>query len=127
MKSNTCSTLILCLAASGTIAQEFEISRYTIDSGGGMRSTGGAFELSGTIGQPDAGKASGGGFELTSGFWFPIPPGDCDEDGVANLMDLAYFSECLGGPGGGVLSGCECADLNNNGTVDLRDFAMISH
>jgi len=35
------------------LGQEFEISRSTVDGGGAMRSTGGEFELSGTIGQPD--------------------------------------------------------------------------
>ena len=47
----------------------FEITWYSIDGGGGMRSTGGDFELSGTIGQPDAGRMSGGDFTLTGGFW----------------------------------------------------------
>jgi hypothetical protein len=46
---------------------------YSIDSfkiaGGGGTSTGGAYSVSGTIGQPDAGMMSGGPFTLTGGFW----------------------------------------------------------
>lgn len=122
------SAIIACLAgtAACALAQSFEISRSTINSGGVMRSAGGAFELSGTMGQLDAGVAIGGGFELSGGFWFQIPPGDCNEDGAANLMDHQYFTECLNGPGGGVLSACGCADLDNSGAVDLRDFALTS-
>lgn len=46
---------------------------YSIDwfksAGGGGTSTGGAYSVSGTIGQPDAGTMSGGPFTLTGGFW----------------------------------------------------------
>jgi len=48
-------------------AQVYSIDWYSIDGGGGT-SAGGAYTLTGTIGQPDAGKLSGGGFELTGGF-----------------------------------------------------------
>lgn len=49
---------------------DFEITRSTIDGGGGS-STGGDFLLSGTIAQPDASiqTASGGTYKLTGGFW----------------------------------------------------------
>jgi hypothetical protein len=40
----------------------------TIDGGGGMSSSG-SLLLSGTIGQPDAGIASGGAYTVSSGFW----------------------------------------------------------
>jgi hypothetical protein len=69
---------------------------------------------------------AGGGFQLNGGFWFELPPGDCDEDGVVNLMDHEFFTQCLGGPNGGVLSGCECFDVDRSGQVDLRDFAMTA-
>jgi hypothetical protein len=38
-------------------------------AGGGGRSTGGVYAVSGTIGQPDAGTISGGDFALVGGFW----------------------------------------------------------
>lgn len=45
-----------------------EIPWYSIDAGGGT-SMGGAFALSGTIGQPDAAFLAGGVFFLTGGLW----------------------------------------------------------
>src|SRR5207245_8763204 len=45
-----------------------DLSWLTIDGGGGT-STGGAFAVSGTIGQPDAGASSGGNFAVAGGFW----------------------------------------------------------
>jgi hypothetical protein len=47
---------------------QFDLSWSTIDGGGGS-SSGGQFTVCGTIGQPDAGKLTGGGFELEGGFW----------------------------------------------------------
>jgi len=46
----------------------YEISRYTIDGGGGT-SSGGPYMVTGTIGQPDAGWSIGGKYELFGGFW----------------------------------------------------------
>jgi len=123
MKRNTSSILIVCLAASAAVGAGFDLSWHSIDGGGAMRSTSGDFELSGTIGQPDAGKLAGGDFELSGGFWFELTPTDCNADGATNLFDYSSFSECLGGPDVGALSGCECFDADGSGTVDLRDFA----
>ena len=49
-------------------AQSYSIDWFTIDGGGGT-STGGVYSVSGTIGQPDAGKMSGGNFTVDGGFW----------------------------------------------------------
>jgi hypothetical protein len=59
---------LACGAA--TASAQFSISRFTIDGGGGTRSTGGVFAVGGTIGQPDAGSLSGSTFTLDGGFWF---------------------------------------------------------
>ena len=58
--------LVFCLCA---LAQ-FSIDWYTIDGGGGI-STGGVYSVSGTLGQPDAGNMTGGGFVVRGGFWIP--------------------------------------------------------
>ncbi len=45
---------------------------WTMDGGGEVFTSGGSWELSGTVGQWDAsasGAASGGTWELTGGFW----------------------------------------------------------
>jgi hypothetical protein len=50
-------------------AQNYSIDWYKIAGGGGT-STGGAYQVSGTIGQPDAnGALSGGQYSMTGGFW----------------------------------------------------------
>jgi hypothetical protein len=49
-------------------AQSYAIDWYTIDGGGGT-STGGVYSVSGTIGQPDAGKMTGGNYAINGGFW----------------------------------------------------------
>lgn len=55
-----------CLSAVG---QSYSIDWYKIAGGGGT-STGGAYQVSGTIGQPDAsGALTGGSYSLTGGFW----------------------------------------------------------
>ena len=102
----------------------FELTRQTVAGGGVMFSTAGEFELSGSIGQPDVGTMTGGNLTLTAGFWFGIPPGDCEDDGDVDLLDYNRFESCLTGPDGGVAAGCECFDVNRSGTVDLLDFAV---
>ena len=60
---------IILLSALNLPAQPYSIHWFTIDGGGGT-STGGAYQVSGTIGQPDAGPTmSGGSFSVEGGFW----------------------------------------------------------
>jgi hypothetical protein len=109
-------------------AEGLEIGRWTIDGGGSMFSAGGAFELSGTIGQPDAGKMSGGegAFELTGGFWFGTPQGDCNETGCVDLVDYGDLEACLTGPDGGLPAPeCNCFDIDGDNDVDLSDAARF--
>lgn len=73
--------LLLALLGSVTLAQAhsaqpaptggggFEISWYTIDSGGAMFSTGGPYSLGGSIGQADTGTLNSGSYTLNGGFW----------------------------------------------------------
>jgi len=59
----------LLLAVSAARAQQFSVDWYKVAGGGGT-STGGTYEVSGTIGQPDAsGAMSGGNYSVTGGFW----------------------------------------------------------
>ena len=55
---------VSCLRAGG----QYSLDWSTVDGGGGT-STGGVYAVSGTIGQPDAGRMSAGNFSLTGGFW----------------------------------------------------------
>ena len=62
------AALLLCFATVSALGQ-YSIDWYKV-SGGGGTSTGGAFSLSGTIGQHDAGgPMQGGNYSLTGGFW----------------------------------------------------------
>jgi hypothetical protein len=107
-------------------ADDFEISRSTIDGGGAMRSTGGDFELAGTIGQPDTGIMSGADFELSGGFWFPVALDDCNSDGWIDLIDYDDFDGCISGPDGELpLPECNCFDLDSDDDIDLSDIARF--
>lgn len=116
--------LLTCVSMAA--GQQFDLSWHTIDGGGTMRSTGGPFELSGTIGQPDAAVMQGGAFLLTGGFWFELVPTDCNADGGVNRFDYADFHACLTGPDGPAPAGaCRCFDVNGNSVVELADFAEL--
>jgi hypothetical protein len=111
-----------CVAIGGAVADDVAIDRYTIDGGGMMVTTGGIFEVSGTIGQADAGVMSGGVFSLSGGFWFGIGAGDLDEDGDVDLHDFTVFEACLSGPGVAAGSQCVRADFDADADVDQNDF-----
>ncbi len=61
----------ICLAFAGLSlhAQSYTVDWYKI-SGGGGASSNGTYQVSGTIGQPDAsGAMSGGNYSVTGGYW----------------------------------------------------------
>jgi hypothetical protein len=59
----------ILLPATVLAQPQYTLDWSTIDGGGGT-STGGVYEVSGTIGQPDAGgPMTNGQFSLTGGFW----------------------------------------------------------
>jgi hypothetical protein len=58
----------LMLLAGNSALGQFTIDWYTVDGGGGTVSEG-AFEISATIGQPDAGSFSAGDYVIEGGFW----------------------------------------------------------
>ena len=64
----TCILLFVLTLIISMAFGDYELSWYTIDGGGG-RSTGGPYTLTGTIGQSDAAYSRGGNFELLGGFW----------------------------------------------------------
>ncbi len=78
--------LLLFLTTQSSQAQSgdgYTITRSTIDGGGLTQATGGEYTLSGTIGQPDAGLATGGGYRLQGGFWH-MP-----SDGIPTAVQLS--------------------------------------
>ena len=68
--------VLACLLASAFCltgwAQPYSIDWHKVAGGGGT-STGGTYQINGTIGQYDAGgPMTGGNYSLTGGFWAPI-------------------------------------------------------
>ena len=114
------TSLILCVSA--VVAQDYDIDWHIVDGGGEMRSSGGDYELSGTIGQPDAGEMLGAPYTLTGGFW-AVPPcwcmSDMNNDGLRNGLDVQDFVACMVSTG----SNCACADVDPGGTLDMDDVA----
>ncbi len=68
MKPKYLLIVMLALLPLVVQAQPYSIDWFTIDGGGGT-STGGTYTVTGTIGQPDAGRMSGGAYTLEGGFW----------------------------------------------------------
>jgi len=71
-------------APSAGQGSAYGIVRWTVDGGGG-RSSGGAFAVSGTIAQPDSDPlqpSTGGAFAVTGGFW----PGFARSDAADGLF-----------------------------------------
>lgn len=62
------AVILVTMFAASVVSGEYELIWYTIDGGGG-RSSGGPYTLTGTIGQPDAAYSAGGNYELLGGFW----------------------------------------------------------
>jgi hypothetical protein len=116
------------VGAASVTADDFSIDWWTVDGGGEMWTTGGDFELSGTVGQPDAGFAmTGGDFDLTGGFWAGAGEeefcyGDLDGD---NDIDLADLAQLLGNYGMTSGAAYEDGDLDGDGDVDLADLAGL--
>ena len=129
MHNTAIVAITVLVAASSTVAQDYDIAWHTIDGGGEMFTTGGDFELSGTIGQPDANTTvmTGDDFELAGGFWAGAAEdefcfGDLDGDGDVGLSDLAQLLSNYGETSGMTY---EDGDLDGDGDVDLADLAAL--
>jgi len=84
MKKIFILTVFLGWLAPALHAQTYTIDWYKIAGGGGT-STSGTYQVSGTIGQPDASPAmTGGSYSLTGGFWSIISV--VQAAGVPNLV-----------------------------------------
>jgi hypothetical protein len=106
-------TLGITTPAAAQSGGTFNLTWNSIDGGGGT-STGGAYELTGTIGQADTGVSSAGALVNNAGFL----PGNfgC----VVNLRDLVAFAQKW------LSRGTTGADFDRSGRVDIADFAIFS-
>jgi len=128
---------VLVLAFAQSASAQTSIDWSTVDGGGGT-SSGGAFVVSGTIGQPDAGPGPAGmmagTFRLAGGFW----PGagfciaDFNQSGLVSVQDIfdflsAWFANCTAPSASGP---CRfgSADVNASGAVGVQDiFDFLAH
>jgi hypothetical protein len=128
MNARHTTTLALAVGASLALAgPQYTIPWSTIDGGGGT-SSGGAYALSGTIGQPDASAPlSGGVYTLTGGFWAGLPeatsPACNDADlaepfGVLDLADINAFVAAF-------TTQDPAGDIDGNGIFDLTDINLF--
>ena len=114
-------------SAPAQVGGGMDLSWSTIDGGGTSASTGGAFALAGTVGQPDAPVASvmaGGTYSLAGGFWQVVNvchcPGDLNGDGKKDGRDVQLFVGCLL-----VIGNCPCADVDQANGVNSGDAAAF--
>jgi hypothetical protein len=120
-------TAVTCTAGAAALApggRSFDLSWHTIDGGGGMFSTADGLSLGGTIGQPDTGVMTGGGFAITAGFWpaaggaAPCPWDCADGNGVVDTVDFLQLLAEWG-------SGASPCDFDGNDIVDTVDFLQL--
>ena len=111
---------VLATGASGALGQ-LSIDWYTLDGGGGI-SSGGGFELHGTIGQPDA-SVQPHVFEFPDGSYYALAGGYWPSFNVCvvDLDDLQNFVIFWLDSGAGIP-----ADIDNSGLVDLADFSDLN-
>ena len=56
--------------------------------------------------------------------WFgdETEPGDCNADGIQNILDVVYLiNDCILGNS----TDCSCGDLNEDGTVNVLDVVLL--
>lgn len=120
-----CTATLLAASAS---ADSLDITWHSIDGGGTTLCTGGAFELGGTIGQPDASTLTGGPFTVVGGFWAVSLggvcnlPGDLNQNGSVDLSDLSSLLANFGVASGATYAG---GDVDLDGDVDLTDLSAL--
>ena len=66
--------LLLLSAATAYAQTGFDLSWWTVDTGGTVAFSAGGYSLSGTIGQPEVGQLVSGEYTLSGGFWQGIQP-----------------------------------------------------
>ena len=106
------------LIAANALAQP-TIDWHTVDGGGG-RSTGVIFTITGTIAQADAcDTLSGSTFSIGGGFWTihasPTCAADFNSDGSVDFFDYLDFVDAFS-------SSVPSADFNHDGSIDFFDY-----
>ena len=121
-------TILLVVAAAAlaprTASAQYAIDWWTVDGGGAMNASGGAFTLSATAGQADAGTVgTPAGFQILGGFWavenVASCPADFNGDGFLDFFDYDDYVSCFET---GVCPPGKTADFNGDGFADFFDY-----
>src|SRR5262249_48482890 len=134
MKPQSCGVLAALAAlavlwgVTGAAAQTgggFDLSWNVIAGGGATGSSGDAFEVDGTVGQPATNTLSGENFVLTSGVWAgvvtrPAPwGGDCPGEGRVRADELIPMVNIALGLA--PVSDCPAGDANHDGQITVDE------
>jgi len=85
--------VFLLLVCNSAFAQ-YSIDWFTVDGGGGTTSDG-VYEITGTIGQPDAGSVIAGNYVIEGGFWSDLEPVPSAPDLTIERMSPQQRTPCL--------------------------------
>jgi hypothetical protein len=64
--------ILISVALAWAVTAGYDLSWWTVNGGGAQNMAGGAYSLSGTAAQPDAGRMSARPYALQGGFWSPF-------------------------------------------------------
>ncbi len=111
------------LAQTGAL----DVPWFSMDGGGGT-STGGEFTLSGSVGQPDAGRLAGGDFAVEGGFipGVVVPPacGDLNGDGHVDVFDAIMDLQIIVGLITPTEAQLKLGDVVRDGAIDVFDVIL---
>ena len=111
---------IILLTTVSFVYAEYSIQWYTID-GGGESSAGGPYQVTGTIGQPDAGYHYAAPYELLGGFWVGGPLCIVNFEQFATLASYWLEISCDAGN-----NYCAGADLDGVNGVNIDDLKLLA-
>ncbi len=118
-------SLVICFSAN---AEEYQLKRSVIGSGGFVGSVSGEYKASGIIGQLVVGKSTGtsvtgDAYKVYNGFWVPSPDGDgaIDDGTMANRGSITNF------PNPASSSTNFKFDLEHDSYVTLRVFDVMGN
>jgi len=113
-------------------AEDFKIG-WSILAPGGELTTSTNFIHSGTISQPTTGRSFSGAFAVNTGYQLALDrkgrscclvPGDANNDGDVNILDITYINNFLYKEGPAPVCRAS-ADPNNDCLIDILDIVFL--
>jgi hypothetical protein len=139
MKGKVFHTLLLgfifCFTVTGIAGDKAgeEINWQVISSGGSINGTSTNYQLSGTVAQTAVGSGSSTNYGLSHGFWQEFDtggpgccdmPGDANDNGSVNILDITYLIAYLYKSGPAPPCNDE-ADATGNNVVNILDITYL--